>query len=68
MYFKFMYPFQVVFLLFTRAFFLAPFSKSPLRSPDSEVFVLRMRFHRIRVNEQVKRRQISPFLDENVVV
>ena len=56
------------FLLFTRVFFLAPFLKSPLRTPDSEVFVLRMHFHRIRVNEWVKRRQMSPFLHENVVV
>ena len=44
------------------AFFLAPFSKSPLTSPDSEVSVLHMRFYRIRVNKRVKRRQISPFL------
>ena len=67
MYFKFIYPFQVVFAVYTSVF---PGSvlKSPLRTPDSEVFVLRMHFHRIRVNEWVKRRQMSPFLHENVVV
>ena len=42
-----MYP----FLVFTRAVFKSPFS----RSPDSKVFVLHERFHRLRVNGRPKR-------------
>ena len=62
------YSLKSVFLLFTPTFFVAPFLKSPLKSPDSEAFVLPMHFHRFHVNKQVKRRQISLFMFESVVV
>ena len=42
------YSFKYLSSLFTRAFSLALFSKSPLRSLDSEVSVLGMRFVQIR--------------------
>ena len=48
-------------------FFPASFSKSPLKSPFSEVSVFWCFYH-IHVNEWVKWKQISPFLYENIVV
>ena len=62
------YSFKCSSLPFTRTFLLAPFLKSPLRSPDWKVSVLGMRFHHFGVNRRLKRREKYSFLTENVLV
>ena len=56
-----------VFAVYT-SIFLTLFSKSPLRSPHPEVFILPMRFHHIGVNKRPKWWEMSPFLPGSIVV
>ena len=45
---------------------LAPFSKSPLRSPNSKVSAFSMRFHRFGVNGRLNWSEKYSFLTKNV--
>ena len=50
-----------LFSSFTWAFSIAPFSKSPVSSSDSKVFVLGIRFYRFGVNRRLKRKESIRF-------
>ena len=53
---------------FMSPFFMSPFFMSPLKSTDSKVSVLPVRFQCLRVNERLKRLQMYPFRVSSIVM